>query len=215
MAALQPPAAGLEAPDTLPHAAAAISAEASGLGGTYSVTLIATSLPEPVNSPEIAAAAANPASDLGTFSTIVTTSTATAARYLRESSDEDLSVCAGTAAAMRIAAEVASTCPTALGPAVNWQAGAWRAQVDHLGGAGPALRATKLVMAWLATHALPASTAGGLVAISVPGTRAAGAAVTAVVVWAHGSDIYQVRAAGSALSALSLAVAMAPWARRS
>lgn len=209
METMQPRPAGLEAPDMLPSAPAAVSAEASGLGGTYSVTLIATPTVEPVNSPQLGASAANSASDLGTFSTIPSSSPATAAGYLRSSAAQDISACSGADKPLVLGSTAAVTCPTAQGPAVNWAVGHWKVQVQNIGGREPALASANTLASWLRGDHLPAA-ADGLISVAVPGTPEAGTATHAVILWAQGADVYQTSAPGT-LEALYLATWMKPW----
>jgi hypothetical protein len=212
METMQPRPAGLEAPEVLPSAPAAVSAEASGLGGTYSVTLIATPTEEPVNSPQLASAAGNPASDLGTFSTIASTSTADASRFLRSSRAQDIATCAGPSTPVRLGGTVAATaCPSAQGPVLNWDVGAWKVQVQRVGGSKDANAQATILARWLATHALPAAADGGLVSVSVPGTPEAGSSVSSIVLWDHGANVYQTSAPGNELAALDLAISLKPW----
>ena len=208
MEALQPPPSGMEAPATLPATTAgAISAEANkSLDGSYSVTLIATPKPEPVNSPDLGPAAANPSSDLGTFSTTPVDSTKAAASYLGSA----LTGCAGPQKPLSLPGTAATTCSTAQGPAVGWNTGTWKVQVlDQGGTATPTPQAAKLA-SWLAGHRLPQATQG-VVTVTVPGGPQAGTAVTSAVIWYAGHDVYQVSAPGRELAALDLAAAMEHW----
>jgi hypothetical protein len=210
MEALEPRPPGLEAPATLPAVAGAISAETSGLGGTYSVTLIATEKPEPVNSPQLAAAAANPASDLGTFSTTRAASLAAATTYLRASSSQYISACAAPADHVQLGGTTARGCPTAQGDALTWAEGPWEIQVSLVGGSRPPTATALALAAWLKSHSLP-ETSEGVVSVSVPGTPEAGTTTSSVVTWQAGEDVYQVSAPGGELRALELAASMAPW----
>ncbi|MCL6091977.1 MAG: hypothetical protein M1435_03395, partial [Actinobacteria bacterium] len=210
MQVLQPPASGMEAPKTLPPTNASVSAEANkSLDGSYSVTLIATASPEPVNSPDLGPAAANPSSDLGTFSTTPVASGGAAATYLQSA----LSNCDGHEQPVRLtgtASTTATTCSTAQGPAVVWDVGSWKVQVlDEGGTAVPSAQAAMLA-GWLAAHSLPKANRG-VVAITVPGSPQAGTATTSAVIWYLGADIYQVSAPRGELAALDLAASMRPW----
>jgi hypothetical protein len=211
MEALQPPPAGMEAPVKLPAVPAAISAEATkGLDGSYSVTLVATPTPLPVNSPQLAPAAAKPSSELGTFSTTPVASVAAAASYLASTAREDLATCAGQKTPLSLAGTMATTCATAEGPAVNWAIGAWKVQVLDDGGTSVPAEVASAVASYLRSNALP-SAAEGLVSVAVPGSPAAGMSTTSVVVWYTARDVYQVSAPGDALAALRLASSMRPW----
>jgi hypothetical protein len=210
METVAPRPPGLEAPATLPATAGAISAETSGLGGTYSVTLIATAKPVPVNSPELAAAAANPASDLGTFSTTPTSSLAAAAAYLRTSSGQYISACAGAAASIRLPGTLARGCATAEGEALTWRDGPWQVQVSLVGGSRPPYGPAEALAAWLGRHQLPVASAG-VVSVSVPGAPEAGTTTSSLAIWQAGKDVYQASAPGGVLRALELAASMLPW----
>jgi hypothetical protein len=211
MEALQPPPAGMEAPVKLPAAPAAISAEATkGLDGSYSVTLVATPTPLPVNSPQLAPAAAKPSSELGTFSTTPVASVAAAASYLASTAREDLATCAGQKTPLSLAGTMATTCATAQGPAVNWTIGVWKVQVLDDGGASAPVEVASAVASYLRSNALPPA-AEGLVSVAVPGSPDAGMSTTSIVVWYTARDVYQVSAPGDALAALRLASSMRPW----
>lgn len=210
MEALQPPASGMEAPTTLPATNSFVSAEANkSLDGSYSVTLIATTKPEPVNSAALGPAAADPSSDLGTFSTTPVDSASTAASYLQSA----LTGCAGSERPLQLtssASTAAATCSTAQGPAVVWNSGGWKVQVLDEGGTSvPYAQATALA-SWLRTHSLPSATQG-VISVTVPGSPQAGTATTSAVIWYLGEEVYQVSAPGSELAALYLAAAMRPW----
>jgi hypothetical protein len=211
MEALQPPPSGMEAPAKLPATLGAVSAEATkGLDGSYSVTLVATQQQLPVNSPELGAAAANPRSLLGTFSTTPVASAAAAASYLHTAASQDLASCTGPKASASFAGTPATTCETSEGPAVSWSSGAWKVQVlDQGGDQFPTSQASSLA-SWLGGHSLPAA-AQGVVAVSVPASAAEGSSVTSEVVWYSGQDVYQVSVPGSELGALQLASSMRPW----
>jgi hypothetical protein len=198
----------MEAPAALPTTpAAAISAEANkSLDGSYSVTLIATPKPEPVNSPDLGPAAANPSSDLGTFSTTPVDTTQAAVSYLGSA----LTGCAGPQKSLSLTGTTATICSTAQGPAVGWSTGTWKVQVLNQGGtATPTPQAAKLA-SWLAGHSLPQATQG-VITVTVAGGAQAGTAVTSAVIWYVGHDVYQVSAPGSELGALDLAASMEPW----
>jgi hypothetical protein len=209
MDTLKPPPAGLEAPDVLPAAPAAVSAETSGLGGTYSTTLIATSAQEPVNSPDLASAASNRASDLGTFSTTAVSSPASAGSYVGANTVQDVASCSGTGVPVRLGATQATSCQTAQGPAVSWHVGPWLAQVSSVNGPEPTATANS-VASWLADHALP-SAGKGLISVSVAGGPQAGNGASCIVLWNYGSDVYQVSAPGNGRAALQMAESMRPW----
>jgi hypothetical protein len=209
METLQPRPAGLEAPDVLPPAPAAVSAETSGLGGTYSTTLIATSAQEAINSPDLATAANNRASDLGTFSTTAVSSPASAGSYVGANTVQDMASCSGTGAAVQLGATEATSCQTAQGPAVSWHTGAWLAQVTSANGPAPTAAANS-VASWLADHALPLAGKGSI-SVSVAGGPQAGVAASCIVLWSYGSDVYQVSAPGNGPAALQMAESMRPW----
>jgi len=201
----------MEAPASLPSTSAAISAEATkGLDGSYSVTLIATPTPLPVNSPDLGSAAAKASSQLGTFSTTPVSSTSAAASYVKSTAGEDLAACTGPKSSEDLAGTTVTSCDSAEGPALSWTAGAWQVQLVDEGGTAPPSAAASSVAAWLASHTLP-STPEGLVSVSVPGSPAAGPSVTSVVVWYSNRDVYQVSAPGNELTALRLAASMKPW----
>lgn len=211
MEALQPPPSGMEAPVSLPSTSAAISAEASkGLDGSYSVTLVATKTPLPVNSPELGSQAQAQSSELGTFSTTPVASPTAAAGYIKSTATEDLASCTGPKASVNLPGAKATSCPTAEGPAISWTSGNWQIQVVEQGASKLPEPAASAVASWLQANSLP-STPTGLVSESVPGSPAAGPEVTSVVVWYSSHDVYQVSAPGNELAALRLASSMRPW----
>lgn len=211
METMQPRPAGLEAPDVLPPAPAAISAEATGLGGTYSVTLIATARPEPVNSPKVASAAADQASDLGSFSSIPTSSPAVAAQHVQVSLSTDLAPCSGPASSVAVnQAGSVTSCTTPQGLALNWHAGPWTVQVQAVGGTKPPTAAADAVATWLSSHHLPAAT-GGVISVSVPESAEAGSTTSAQVLWDQSNDVYEVTALHDEVQALDMAASMRPW----
>ncbi len=196
---------------TLPATSAAISAEATkGLDGSYSVTLVATSAPLPVNSPELGSAAAKASSELGTFSTTPVASAAAAASYLASTAGEDLAACVGPKTPTSLPGATAVSCATADGPAISWTRGAWKFQVVDNGGTSAPGTVASAVASWLARNTLPPA-AAGLVSVAVPGSPAAGTSTTSVVVWYSNQDVYQVSAPGGELAALRLASSMRPW----
>ncbi|HYA45388.1 MAG TPA: hypothetical protein VED59_07260 [Acidimicrobiales bacterium] len=92
----------------------------------------------------------------------------------------------------------------------NWDDGSWRIQVQETGGQVP-LAAAATVASWRAGDDLPPATAG-LIWISLAGNiRTAPIATSGLVLWAQGSDVYQVRAPGSDVAALNIAADMRPW----
>jgi hypothetical protein len=209
METLKPPPAGLEAPDVLPAAPAAVSAETSGLGGTYSTTLIATPTQEVVNSPDLATAASNLASDLGTFSTTAVSSSGSASSYVGANAVQDIAPCSGARTPVRLGATTATSCQTAQGPAVSWHMGPWLAQVESANAPAPTAAASA-VTSWLAEHALP-SARKGLISVSVTGATQAGNGASCIILWSYNSDVYQVSAPGSGEAALRMAQSMRPW----
>ncbi|MGH9105996.1 MAG: hypothetical protein ACRDZX_09195 [Acidimicrobiales bacterium] len=210
METMQPRPSGAEAPDVLPAAPAAVSAEATGLGGTYSVTLIATATQEPVNSPQLGSAARNPASELGTFSTTPTASSAAASSYLDASAGQDISSCSGAATPVHLGATPADSCLTDQGAALTWAVGPWRVQVQTVGGSKAPAAAGTALASWLAGHRLPPASKG-VVAVSVPGSAEAGNSTTSEVLWDEGHDVYETGGPGNGLEALDLAASMRPW----
>jgi len=210
METMVPHPAGLEAPDRLPAAPAAVSAEATGLGGTYAVTLIATATQEPVNAPQLGAAAGNPATDLGTYSTTPTATAATAAAFLATASTQDIAGCTGPGTPAPIGAAGASSCQTDQGPAITWDVGSWRAQVQSVEGTRAPVQQATALASWLAHNSLPPS-ASGVIAVAVPGSAQDGTATTSTVLWDYGSDVYQVTTRDSVLDALGIASTMRPW----
>lgn len=210
MATVQPRPPGLEAPDVLPATPGAVSAEVVPLAGTYSITLIATPTEEPVNSPQLAAAAADPSSDLGTFSVTASASAADAQADLHRNQQEDLEPCSGPSTPLALHAQAATTCTTAQGPVVNWALGTWAVQVADLGGTSVPTSTATDVANWLASHVFPQA-ASGVVSVSVPGPDQAGNAATTTVVWDLGTDVYQVDARRQPSAALELASSMRPW----
>lgn len=209
METLKPPPAGLEAPDVLPSVPAAVSAETSGLGGTYSTTLIATRAEEAVNSPDLAAAATNPASDLGTFSTTAVSSPGSASSYVGANALQDIAPCSGASSSVRLGPTIAASCQTAQGPAVSWHVGRWLAQVGSANAPAPTAAANSMA-SWLADHALP-SAGEGLISVSVTGATQPGNGASCIVLWSYGSDVYQVSARGNGPAALQMAESMRPW----
>ncbi len=209
METLKPPPAGLEAPDVLPAAPAAVSAETSGLGGTYSTTLVATPTQEAVNSPDLATAASNLASDLGTFSTTAVSSSGSASSYVGANAVQDVAPCSGTRAPVRLGPTVATSCQTAQGPAVTWHVGPWLAQVESANAPTPTAAASS-VASWLAEHALPAA-GKGLISVSLTGATQPANGASCIVLWSYSRDVYQVSAPGSGEAALQMAESMRPW----
>ncbi|HET9059119.1 MAG TPA: hypothetical protein VFN61_04300 [Acidimicrobiales bacterium] len=210
--AMAPLPPGIEAPDVLPPIKSAVSAETTGLGGAYSVQLIATPTAQPVNSPAVGQAAANPSSDLGSFSTTGATSPAVAHAHLVASKSEDLAACSGAPSTAGLASiPGARACPTAQGDAITWGSAQWEYQVQEVGAGTVPVRAAQALGAWLSTHSLPAADSG-IVSVSVPGTAEAGSSPSAVVVWQRGSDVYQVTSQTGYISALAIAASMRPWA---
>ncbi len=211
MQTIRPRPPGLEAPDALPGAPAYVSAEATGLGGTYSVTLVATDKPVPVNSPQLAAVAAKQSSDLGSFSTIPASSPAVAAEHVQSSQSNGLAPCTGASTVATVpGARGASSCPTPQGVALNWHSAQWLVQVGGVGGAKAPLTTAAAVAGWLASHSLPAAT-GGVVSVSVPESSQAGSTSSTEVMWYLGSDVYEVTALRDELAALDMAASMRPW----
>jgi hypothetical protein len=210
METLAPPPAGLEAPEVLPLAPAAVSAETSGPGGTYSTTLIATPSQEPVNSPDLAAAARGLASDLGTFSTTAASSSAAASSYVGANTVPNVAPCSGSSSPVRLGATVATSCQTAQGPAVSWHAGRWLALVESVDGATPIGATANSVASWLASHALP-PTGKGLISVSVTAASQPGHGASCIVLWSYSSAVYQVNAPDNERAALQIGASMRPW----
>lgn len=208
---MAPLPAGIEAPAVLPATRSAVSAETTGLGGAYSVQLIATPIAEPVNSPSVGQAAANPGSDLGSFSTIAAASAAVAHAHLVQNSSQDLAVCSGPQNSLPLAGAASGrSCPTSQGEAITWTSGPWEYQVQEVGSATVPVAAARAVAQWVASDRLP-SASSGLVYVSVPGTPEAGSSPSAVVAWQQGTDVYQVTTQTSYIAALVMAASMRPW----
>jgi hypothetical protein len=211
-------AVGLEAPATLPTAPAAISAQATQLGGTDSVTLVATSSPLPVNDPSLPS---TPGTDLGTFTTTATSSPAAASGNVASQATDALAVCSSTPSTPVTVdgATSATTCPSAMGTLVQWTDGTWQVQVldttaaasPQAGSAGagtadPGVTAVgDQVAGWIATHRLPTATAGFVDVIVGAGTP------SSALTWAEGADVYQTRSGQGATAAAGLAASMVPW----
>lgn len=200
----------MEAPNALPSTHLSVSAEATkSLDGSYAVTLIATSSPEPVNSPNLGPSAADPSSDLGTFSTTPVASSGSAASYLQSA----LTSCAGPKVPVTLtgnAGTSATSCSTAQGPVVSWSTGSWKVVVVDEGGTTVPSSEAAALASWLTSHSLPKASQGA-VSVTVPGTPQAGPAITSAVIWYLGDDVYQVSTSGSEMAALYLAASMRPW----
>ena len=201
---------GAEAPATIPPAPAAVSAEATGLGGTDSVTLIATAVPEPVNSPEVAKAAAGTSSELGQFSTTATSSAAAAVSHVTTQANLLISTCSGHATAVALPGRRATSCPSGQGPVVTFRAGAWEVQVQDFEGSTTPKAAATAIASWLATHQFPPASKG-LASVTLPGDAAAGPQATTELAWSAGADDYQVSGRGNYLAVLELSTDMRPW----
>lgn len=205
-----PRPAGLEAPEALPRSATAVSAEATGLGGTDSVQLIATPTAEPVNSPGLAKAAANPASDLGSFSTTAAGSASVAASHVAAQADDLVASCNGKSSELAVGPVQAVSCPSAQGQLVNFNYGNWLVQVQDFGGDQPPQDAATTVASWLRANGLPPA-GKGLVLLSVPAGAQEGSTTTCQLLWSQGEDDYQVNGRGSIVAALRLAADLRPW----
>lgn len=192
-------APGLEAPAAVPPVPAALSAQATDLGGTDTVDLVATPAPLPVNDPALQAGGGT---DVGTFSSTPTTASAATAE-VTGAEGSALDPCAGAQSSVAIAgAPGAITCLTAMGQAVDWTDGTWKVQVvSGAPGAAPATLAGQLA-AWAAAHGLPAAGAGLL-------TATTGGATT--LRWAGARGVYQTRSTLTPTTACDLAAAMRPW----
>lgn len=210
METFDPVPTGAEAPDVLPPAAAAVSAEATGLGGTDSVTLIATAVPEPVNSPEVAKAAVGGSAELGQFATIAATSAAAALGYVASQASLLIATCSGRPSVLTLSGRKATSCPSGQGPLVTFQDGQWEVQVQDLDGNTSPTATAAAIASWLAGHQFPAA-GKGLASVTLPGDASAGPQVITELVWAAGHDDYQVSGRGDYLGVLQLATNMRPW----
>jgi hypothetical protein len=191
---------GLEAPVIIPSAPAAVSAQTTDLGGSDSVTLIATPHPLPVNDPSLSY---HPSTNLGTFTSTVTATDEAAARFLATAEASTLATCSGSSSLADVDGVPAESCPTAEGEAITWSIGAWKMQVLALGGSAPPASQAAEVESWIVAHPLPAASAGLLSAVT-PGASS--------LVWEQGPAVYQTRSQQSLTAAASLAASMRPWA---
>jgi hypothetical protein len=190
---------GLEAPVTLPPTADAVSAQTTDLGGSDSVTLVATPKPLPVNDPSLAY---SPSTDLGTFTSSPTADLAAAARFIATDASNSLAGCTGTAAPIQIAGASGTSCQTFQGMAITWTAGDWKVQVLSTTGTSAPTQAAAEVQQWIATRGLPAASAG-VFSAATPGSSS--------LAWSQSSDVYQTRSPQSLTAAAALASSMRPW----
>lgn len=210
MAQFSPLPAGAEAPIHLPVVTGYVTAQTGGLGGQDNVTLVATSTPMPVNSPQLASA--NAGREIASFSTTPTASTANASTALSQARSQSIASCGGPSSPVTLSTGTpATTCPTLDGAAVNWSIGPWQVQVMTLDGTTPSTAEAGHVDALLHSTGLPASDAGGIVSVVVPGKPSAGSADTAALEWTRGADVYQVRSSDDPDSAIAVAAAMRPY----
>jgi hypothetical protein len=202
-----PPSPGLEAPAALPAAAAAsdapaVSAQTSVLGGSESVTLIATTVAHPVNDPSLSAA---DGTALGTFTSTPTASSADAAAQVAQAAAATLATCMAPAVPLVVGPVTASACTTPLGPVVAWSNDEWRVQViDDTGPTMPADQASALAT-WMASHQMPTATPG-VVDVEVSGATAA-----STLTWAQGATVYGTHSTLTPTAAAELAASMRPW----
>lgn len=194
---------------TLPPAPAAVSAQASGLGGTDSVTLVATPQALPVNDPALTSGGAGIA-DLGTFSTTATASAGYAASSLASAASHTLAACAGPVTAVSVGVPGATACPAMVGGVIDWSDGAWSVQVQDLGSPASPVAAASALAAALASSQLPAADRG-IISVVVPATASDGTATTASLQWQRGADVYTVRTSRGAAASLALASSMRPY----
>lgn len=190
---------GLEAPISIPSAPAAVSAQTTDLGGSDSVTLVATPTALPVNDPSLSY---QPSTDLGTFTSTVTATEEAATRFLASAEASTLATCSGPSKPTTVGGFTARSCPTAQGEAITWSDGAWKVQVLAFGGSAAPTSQAAEVESWIGAHPLPAASAGLLSAVT---PRASS------LVWEQGSAVYQTRSAQSLTAAASLAASMRPW----
>ena len=195
------PEPGLEAPASLPPTENAVSAQTTDLGGSDSVTLIATPIALPVNDPSLSY---SPSTNLGTFTSSPTADVAAANRFMTTDATNTLASCAGAAIPTRVLGLSATECSTLQGSAVNWTVGNWRIQVLSAGTtAAPTAEATE-VQQWIAANDLPVASAGIFSAV---------APASSALAWTNGKGVYQTRSTQSVAAAAQLATAMRPWTR--
>ena len=206
---------GARAPATLPATAGFVTAETGGLGGQVNVTLIATTSPMAVGSPALTSSGAG--RELASFSTTPTASTSNAATELAGDRARTQASCQGATAPLSLADGTAgSTCSTIQGEVVDWMLGSWAVQVLSLSGQSPPTDEANRLEAQVGraappTTELPASDAGGILSVVVPGTASAGSTDTAALEWTVGADLYQVRSGDDPGAALEVAAAMRPY----
>ncbi len=208
MAQFSPLPAGARAPVRLPSVQGYITAQTVGLAGEDNVTLIATSQPEPVNSPALSSA--NAGREVASFKTTPTASPSNAQANLAQQKSNAIVACGGPSSPLRLAnGTAATTCPTLDGAAIDWSVGPWAVQVLTLDGTTPSTAEADHLVGELGS--LPASDVGGIVSVVVPGNPSAGTADTAALAWTVGADAYQVRSSDDPDSAVFVADAMRPY----
>ncbi|MHB1716199.1 MAG: hypothetical protein ACYCV5_02495 [Acidimicrobiales bacterium] len=211
MSQFNPLPAGAEAPERLPGVPGYLTAQTGGLGGQDNVTLIATTQPVAVNSPSLSTSAAG--TEIASFSTTPTASTANASAALAQARSQSIDTCAGPSQTVSVAGGITATsCPTVDGAALTWNQGTWIVQVVTLSGTTPSSAEAASVAGDIASFGLPSGAADGMVGVVVPGNPSAGAADTAVLEWTKGADVYEVRSSDNPPAAITLAAAMRPYA---
>jgi hypothetical protein len=196
MQSFRPAPAGLVAPDQLPTTTGAVSAEATGLGGTYTVTLVATPSALPVNDPAISG---GPGSDLGSFSTTPASSAANAQGLVTSDAQQDLAACTSTPSMVPLGAGfVGKSCATIQGSAIDFTHGPWQIQVQ--GSTSDA----QAIATWVHQYGLPTASTGLILAVT-------GSSASEAIEWANGPDAYQVRSANGDVAGLALADSLRPW----
>lgn len=210
MGQFSPLPGGAEAPERLPSVPGYLTAQTGGLGGQDNVTLVSTTQPVAVNSPSLSSSGAG--TEIASFSTTPTASTANASAALAQSKNQSIDACAGPSQTVTVAGGItAASCPTVDGAALTWTLGSWTVQVVTLSGTAPSTAEAADVAGDVAGSGLPSGATGGMVSIVVPGSPSAGSADTAVLEWAVGSDVYQVRSSDNPPAAITLAAAMRPY----
>ena len=209
MAQFQPLPAGAEAPLRLPPVQGYLTAQTGGIGGQDNVTLVVTSQPVPVNSPNLSSSQTR---ELASFATTPTSSESGAEAQLSQQKSLAIASCAGPSQAVSLTdGTQATSCPTLNGAALTWQHAGWAVQVVTLSGQAPPTSEASQIEATLAGAPLPAGGTGGFVSVQVPANASVGPSTTAAVEWTTGADDYQVRSSDDPVGALEVASAMRPY----
>lgn len=211
MAQFSPLPEGAEAPIRLPVTPGPVSAQASGLGGSDTVSLfvgVGSSGPGIVGGEQ----SSGGSQELASFTTTATTSDAAAGSAMTSARQRAIDGCTGSSQPITLSdGTTATTCPTVDGAAINWRFDGWSVQVVTLGGGSPSSLAASTVDGDLRSDGLPAGDGPGFVSVVVPANASVGDAQTAEVAWRAGADDYDVRSQDDPAAALAIAAAMRPY----